>query len=325
MPILDNYSNFWKQLASVKLLSKFGAPLQTLTRQKLENPIQGDYPRWQLALDQLPEINVKEISFSSNAISCFDKVEESIQQQAKKSYQGLIPWRKGPFDMFGLYLDSEWQSYMKWNRIQDQLPDLKDKIVLDVGCGNGYYMFRMMPFEPKLILGIDPGLLQLMQFWSIEKYVQSNNAAVLPIGIQDMPRKMECFDVAFSMGVLYHRKSPIDHIIQLANKLVKGGSLVLETLIVDGDEKACLLPYGRYAQMRNVWFLPSVAMLQIMLERNGFKDIQCIDVSQTTVEEQRSTEWMKFHSLSEFLNPEKTKTIEGYDLPKRATLVAVKK
>jgi tRNA (mo5U34)-methyltransferase len=172
-------------------------------------------------------------------------------------------------------------------------------------------------------LGIDPGLLQLIQFWSIEKYINSG-AAVLPMGIQHLPNKMHCFDVVFSMGVFYHRKSPIEHIIQLANTIRNRGYLVLETLVVDGDEKTCLLPHGRYAQMRNVWFLPSVKMLEIMLKRNGFDDVRCVDVSETTIQEQRTTDWMKFHSLKDFLNLNQTKTIEGYELPKRATFIARK-
>jgi len=212
---------------------------------------------------------------------------------------------------------------MKWNRIQEHLPELTNKRILDVGCGNGYYMFRMSTHKPKLIMGIDPGLLQLLQFWSIEKYAQTG-AAVLPLSMQDLPQKLNFFDVVFSMGVLYHRKSPIHHLKELANTIKNNGHLVLETLIVEGDESTCLIPHNRYAQMRNVWFLPSVGMLKIMLSRCGFKSIKCINLTETTIQEQRTTQWMKFHSLKEFLNKGQDKTIEGYTLPKRATIIAKK-
>jgi len=320
--MLDLYHDFWQRLEELQFPAEALKDLQEKTHAKLFQPIQGDYPRWLSAYEKLPNCDDSRSILSSSAITC---VSESIDaMQVKKCYEQLIPWRKGPFDMFATYIDSEWQSQMKWNRIKNTLPELKYKKVLDVGCGNGYYLFRMHQESPDLLVGIDPGLLQLMQFWSIEKYYKSQ-ACVLPLSMENMPEKLNYFDVVFSMGVLYHRKSPIHHLKELADALQPKGHLVLETLVVDGDEKTCLMPSGRYAQMRNVWFLPSVAMLILMLERSGFHSVSCIDVTTTTTEEQRSTEWMKFHSLQQFLNAEQSQTIEGYDLPKRATLLAQKK
>ena len=320
--MLGLYQSFWDKLLELNFDKEVIALLKERTSKKLVNPIQGDYPRWFDAYNALPDIENCRVKKSMNAITC--QSLEAKTEQIKNGYQGLAPWRKGPFDMFDVYIDSEWQSFMKWNRIEKKLPNLKDKIILDVGCGNGYYLFRMAELNPLLLMGIDPGLLQVMQFWSIEKYRKSQ-ACVLPLGIESVPEKMKCFDVVFSMGVFYHRKSPIHHIMELSNLLIKGGSLVLETLVVDGDENTCLLPSNRYAQMRNVWFLPSIKMLEIMLKRNGFENIDCIDVTETTTQEQRTTKWMPFHSLNEFLNKSQDKTIEGYAVPKRATLVAIKK
>ena len=315
------YKTFWQKLVNLKFNNKVIESLRAKTEEKLISPVQGDYPRWLQAFKNLPEMDNINIPDRQNAVSCQSQDSVKYQQQIKQCYQQLIPWRKGPFDMFSTFIDSEWQSYMKWNRIEHTIPDLENKMVLDVGCGNGYYMFRMLQKNPLLLMGIDPGLLQIMQFWSIEKYRKSG-ACVLPLAMENMPDNLQIFDVVFSMGVLYHRKSPIHHIKELAGAIKSRGYLVLETLIIDGDEKSCLLPTGRYAQMRNVWFLPSVAMLTIMLQRNGFKNIKCIDTTTTTMEEQRSTEWMKFHSLQQFLNEDQSKTIEGYALPQRATLVA---
>ena len=320
--MLNLYQPFWEKLENLGFSEQDISSLKTLSADKLKKPKQGDYPRWFEALSNLPKVEVKSVINSNNAITCLaDKVNDSL---IRKCYQGLAPWRKGPFEVFGTFIDAEWQSWMKWNRIQEKLPELENKLILDVGCGNGYYLMRMKAKNPLLLMGIDPGLLQIMQFWSIEKYVQSQ-AAVLPIAMENLPQNLCHFDVVFSMGVLYHRKSPVHHIIELATTIKRGGHLVLETLVVDGGETTCLLPTGRYAQMRNVWFLPSVAMLSIMLERNGFRKVRCIDATETSTDEQRSTAWMQFHSLEQFLNQDKTKTIEGYALPKRATLIAEKK
>ncbi len=322
--MLNLYEDFWHKLRNSHLDESNISRLVELTEGRLHNPKQGDFARWLSAYLKLPEINHLEISANLDAITCEAALSESEYKTLKEGYEGLIPWRKGPFNMFSLLIDAEWQSHMKWNRIEKNLPDLNNKLILDVGCGNGYYMFRMAEHSPRLIMGIDPGILQVMQFWSIEKYRQSG-ACVLPISMEKMPTDMKYFDVVFSMGVLYHRKSPIHHIKELYESIRPKGFLVIETLIVNGDERTCLIPNGRYAQMRNVWFLPSVGCLSIMLERNGFENIHCVDITTTDTTEQRSTSWMNFHSLKDFLNEGQTRTIEGHDLPTRATLIAQKK
>lgn len=322
--MLALYLPFWERLKSLNINKEFRNVLIKETNRKLLNPIQGDYPRWFQAYKNLPNIHPNVVKTDENAISCYHDISDELEKTIKTNLQQLIPWRKGPFNVLGTYIDSEWQSFMKWNRIESKIPSLADKRVLDVGCGNGYYMFRMSAQNPMLLMGIDPGLLQLMQFWTVNKFINCS-AAVLPLAMQDFPENSSVFDVVFSMGVLYHRKSPIHHIKELAGALKNNGYLVMETLVINGDENNCLMPTNRYAQMRNVWFLPSIKMLEIMLYRCGFINVKCIDVTTTTIKEQRTTEWMKFHSLEQFLDENQQKTTEGYPLPKRATLIAQKK
>jgi len=173
------------------------------------------------------------------------------------------------------------------------------------------------------VIGIDPTPLFSLHFATVKRYIPDANAFIIPVGIDDMPAEMGCFDSVFSMGILYHRRSPLDHLIQLKELLRSEGELVLETLVVEGDEHACLIPDGRYAKMRNVFFIPSVKMLEIWLKRCGFNNIHCVDVNTTSLEEQRATEWMTFESLPDFLDPnDRSKTIEGYSAPIRATIIA---
>jgi tRNA (mo5U34)-methyltransferase len=157
----------------------------------------------------------------------------------------------------------------------------------------------------------------------MQKYIGDSNHYVLPLGIEDLPDKLGCFDTVFSMGILYHRRSPLDHLYELRACLRPAGELVLETLIIEGEEGSVLVPEGRYAKMRNVWFFPAIDTMKLWLRRCGFKDVRCVESNATTVEEQRTTQWMTFESLADFLDPEdQTKTIEGYPAPIRATFVA---
>ncbi len=312
--------SLWKQIDASKV-APHKHVLQAVTQQVIDNINQGDLPKWLTALSELPDIDVESVSLDLDSVTAIGKPNQDDAEGLQMQLEQLHPWRKGPFQLFDTFIDTEWRSNMKWSRIEPHLPDLSYKSVLDVGCGNGYYLLRMAQQEPELLLGIEPGLLQNVQFWAVNQYIKSQ-AGILPLKMEHMPEHMQCFDVVFSMGVLYHRKSPIGHLEHLKSLLVKDGTLMLETIVVDGDEQTCLIPKGRYAQMRNVWFLPSTDLLCLWLERIGMKNIEVIDVSTTRPEEQRSTAWMRFHSLPEFINEETGQTIEGYDLPKRAIIKA---
>lgn len=286
----------------------------------LSEQAHGDYSRWFSALDDAPEIKNIQLDVSQNAVTiASDIVDDS---DMKQQLQKLIPWRKGPYKVVGVDVDCEWRSDYKWDRIKNHI-DLNNKRVLDIGCGNGYHCWRMLEQQPKWVLGVDPNLLFNLQFRFINHYASRNDIDVVPLGIEHLPKNMALFDTVFSMGVLYHRKSPIDHLYELKSLLVNDGELILETLIIDGDENTVLVPQGRYAKMRNVWFIPSVAALTKWLVKVGFKQVNILDVSMTTTQEQRSTEWMLFESLKDYLDEnDPTLTIEGHPAPKRVVISA---
>jgi tRNA (mo5U34)-methyltransferase len=285
----------------------------------------GDYKRWQACLAALPQRMPSHIELNADAVSIGrpDDIGMQDRQGIEDALRGLHPWRKGPFDVFGIHIDTEWRSDLKWNRLQHAIAPLAGRCVLDVGCGSGYHLWRMRGAGASFVAGIDPTPLYAMQFTAIQHFIRDENVQHWPIGIDDMPQDSPAFDTVFSMGVLYHRRSPIDHLLQLKELLRPGGELVLETLVVDGDVQSCLLPQDRYAKMRNVWFIPSVAMLETWLQRAGFCRIRLVHASPTTVEEQRRTDWMRFESLRDFLDPaDFRRTIEGYPAPVRAIMLA---
>lgn len=297
--------------------------LPEVLQQRLDNINHGDFARWQQCLQHLP-VRTPELIELRQGLKIGRASQLDSQQQAclREALMGLHPWRKGPFELFGVNIDCEWRSDWKWQRVAPHI-QLQGKRVLDVGCGNGYYMWRMWGAGAELVVGVDPNLLFLTQFEAIKQYLPQAPVWQLPLTLEQLPEPTGGFDTVFSMGLLYHRRSPLDHLLQLRACLRPGGQLVLETLVVEGDEQQCLIPADRYAQMRNVWFLPSVGMLQRWLQRCGFEHIECVDLNRTSVEEQRRTEWMRFQSLPDFLMPDNhALTIEGYPAPLRATLLA---
>ena len=290
----------------------------------VNSPRHGELDKWLAMLDNLPDIKPSSIEINTelrigNNDDCDDNVRELLEQDLRM----LMPWRKGPMSLFGIDINTEWHSDWKWDRVSPHIKSLEGKDVLDIGCGNGYYALRSYGQGANLVLGIDPGQKYIMQFYALKKYLGNIPVHLLPLGIEDIPPSLKAFDTVFSMGVLYHRRSPIEHLYELRDCLRPGGELVLETLVIEGDVNSVLLPTDRYQQMRNVWFLPSCDALVLWLQRCGFKNVRVVDVSKTTTDEQRATDWMVFDSLEKFLDPDDpSKTIEGYPGPMRAVVLA---
>ena len=303
----------------------------------------GDLPRWQAALDALPDLPITRIDLNHEAgvaaLTDLDAVDETTissanaqqadyslsesAQMLEPALQGLMPWRKGPYRIAHVLIDTEWRSDWKWNRVSPHIADLSSRTVLDVGCGNGYHMWRMRAAGAKTVVGIDPGQLFSMQFRAIQRYINDPHIHLLPLTMETLPKHMHLFDTVFSMGVLYHRKNPQSHLQELLQAMRPGAELVLETLVTLGEDETTLDLDGRYARMRNIWQLPSVPMLGRWIQESGFINIRFVSIDITSRLEQRTTAWMPYESLVDSLDPNQLSlTVEGLPRPRRAVMLA---
>lgn len=319
---MNYFAQFYQQIANNRLYHWLETLPAELARWQKED-LHGEFKHWQKTLAALPNTQSSHIDLASTvSVGLRDEISDGEFKRLENLLKKLKPWRKGPYYLYGLHIDTEWRSDFKWQRLQDEISDLTDRYVLDIGCGSGYHLWRMRGAGAKFVVGIDPTQLFFMQFQAIQHFIKDYQVNLLPIGVEQLP-KLKAFDTVFAMGVLYHRRSPIDFLYQLKDQLIKGGELVLETLVVDGDKNTVLVPGERYAKMRNVWFLPSTEAMCAWLERCGFTDIKLINTDITALEEQRKTTWIDTESLQDFLDPnDHTKTIEGYPAPKRAIFIA---
>jgi tRNA (mo5U34)-methyltransferase len=235
--------------------------LSPLIAERLSTTGHGDFGKWSQVVQALA---------SSNSA------------QTRELLLKLSPWRKGPFDVAGIQIDAEWRSDLKWERVKSAILPLDDRNVLDVGCGNGFYALQMRKAGARAVIGIDPTLLFVMQFLAVNAFEKDPGVFVLPARLHELPLPAQHFDTTFSMGVLYHQRSPIDHLRQLRQTLRPGGQLVLETIYLPGDGAFARTPDDRYARMRNVWLLPSIDELCTWMRRSGYTGIEAIDQSMTT-------------------------------------------
>jgi tRNA (mo5U34)-methyltransferase len=263
------------------------------------------------------------------------EIEDIVSIELEKSYQkrnynnileiakSLKPWRKGPFRVGELFIDSEWKSFIKFNLLKPHL-DIEGKVVGDIGCNNGYYLFRMLPFKPKELIGFDPSATFYLQFLFLDKFIKSGIKYEL-LGVEHTQYYEKRFDTLFCLGVLYHRSDPVGSLKSLYRALNRGGELFLDTFMIDGDDEVALFPKERYSKIPNIYFIPTIPTLKNWCYRAGFKSVEVISLKKTNLDEQRKTEWIESQSLEEFLDPNNSDlTIEGYPAPKRVYIKATK-
>lgn len=279
-------------------------------------------------LEQLPAIAPASIDLEGDTLRIGEaaQLSDSERQKLKETLLGLHPWRKGPFELFGIEIDTEWNSALKWNRLAAHITPLERRKILDIGSSSGYYLFKMAAQNPRMILGVEPFIAYYYQYLAIQHFAQIPRTYTIPCRLEDLPHMPNYFDTIFCMGILYHRRSPLDFLRQMQQLLSNQGELVLETLTIPGDQEISLTPQKRYAKMHNIFFLPTVPCLRLWLEKCGFCDIEFVSTVVTDSSEQRQTEWIRTESLADFLDPEDpSKTIEGYPAPERTIFVAKKK
>lgn len=250
--------------------------------------------------------------------------KDLIESLAKE----LIPWRKGPFNLFDLEIDAEWRSDFKWNRIAPFLDDPQGKNILDIGCNNGHFMFQISKHLPRIVLGIDPVLHYWTQFHFLKALSLREELFFELLGIEHVHFFQEVFDIVLCMGIIYHHRHPLLQLQSIKDALRPSGQLILETIGIPGNDSVCLFPQDRYANMKNVWFIPTLECLVNWVKKAHFVDIKIISDTPLTPDEQRLTPWCPppHQSLEDFLDPnDRTKTIEGHLAPRRFALSARKK
>ncbi len=296
-------------------------------RQRWVNQPKKGFIRYRRPFEELSNFRAGHTDCSSDSviIGQADEIEPAQRRQVEEQLRCFMPWRKGPFSVFGIEVDAEWRSQRKWNRLQQHLPDLSGKLVADIGCSNGYYMFRMVPHRPRLVLGFEPSVQHYYCFKALNAMAGFDNLDIDLLGVEHISLFTESFDVIFLMGIIYHRISPLELLKDVYSALKPGGMLMLESQAIPGGEPVALFPETTYAKVPGTYFVPTGKALENWLRRSGFDQIDQFCSHPMSSEEQRRTGWMVFESYRDFLDPDDPGlTAEGYPAPWRVFFSAVK-
>ncbi len=298
-------------------------------RQKQEHILRSDKKgvlRFRNPFEAISDIRTDFLDLSGDVVRIgrADELDHGEREKVRDCLRTFMPWRKGPFDIFGIEVDAEWRSERKWNRVLPILPDLSGKVIADIGCNNGYYMFRMADHRPRLVIGFEPYLQHYFAFKTLNSLAGLDQLAIELLGVEYIALFEACFDVIFLMGILYHRVSPVEVLKDVKTALRSGGTLIVESQGIPGDAPIALFPEKTYAKVPGTYFVPTGACLVNWLKRAGFSKVELFCSHPMSNLEQRRTEWMVFESFDDFIdanNP--VLTVEGYPAPVRLFAKAV--
>ncbi|MFW2366248.1 MAG: tRNA 5-methoxyuridine(34)/uridine 5-oxyacetic acid(34) synthase CmoB [Desulforhopalus sp.] len=297
-------------------------------RQRWVNQPKKGFLRYRTPYERLADIKAQHVDCSGDTIIIGgqDELSDHEQDNITLNLKAFMPWRKGPFSVFGTEIDAEWRSEKKWRRVIPELPDLEDKMVADIGCNNGYYMFRMSHFRPRLVLGFEPSVQHYYCFKSLNRMACCPELDINLLGVEHLHLFENCFDVVFLMGIIYHRPSPVDTLRDILLALKPGGTVIIESQAIPGEEPIALFPQETYAKVPGTYFVPTGNCLCNWMKKAGFIDTQLFSSHAMSTEEQRRTDWMVFESYNDFIDPTNPQlTIEGYPAPWRVFVKGRKK
>lgn len=125
----------------------------------------------------------------------------------------------------------------KWEQVARALPaDLTGCRALDIGCNAGFYSFELAR-RGAHVLGVDHDEHYLRQArWARGQLDPADRVELRQLGVYDLARMTDEFDLVLFMGVLYHLRYPLLAIDIVAQRV--RGQLVFQTLTLPGGEGA---------------------------------------------------------------------------------------
>jgi len=179
----------------------------------------------------------------------------------------------------------------KWLQIAGHIPeDLTGWRVLDVGCNAGFYSFELAKRGAKVTaIDVDERYLKQAR-WAAEKFGLQDSVDFHQMGVYDVARWEESFDLVWFMGVFYHLRYPLLALDLLAQRTRR--IMMFQTLTMPGNtvyedtrdrpitEREPFLDPGwpkmafiehRFADDPTNWWVANHAACEAMLRSSGLR------------------------------------------------------
>ena len=199
-----------------------------------------------------------------------------------------------------------------------QLPDLKDKTVLDIGAYDGFFSFEAERRAAKRVVALDHYAWSLDLPRSIQHWRECKERGVAPVLAEQSPywqpsklpgkrgydiahnalnSKVETvvgdfmtmdldplgtFDIVFFMGVLYHMENPLASLRRLASVTKDMAIIETHAIAVPGYEHLELCEFYSSNQLNwdtSNWWGPNVKALAGMCQAAGFARFEVVHIS----------------------------------------------
>lgn len=301
-------------------------PALLALRDRLQERLNDErWQRWRDGANRVSGMRASSLSIVNDHIrfGSADDLTAAEAQRLEEALKAFLPWKKGPYDICGHRIDSEWRSDLKWRRILPHLGDLSGQVVADIGCHNGYYMYQLRALGAKNVIGFEPMPIHYFNHQLLQTLYPTPEISLELFGVEQIDLFPESFDTILCMGILYHHTDPIGLLRKMRMALKPKGRIIIDCQGIPGDDSLSLTPTNRYAGASGVWFLPTMSCLQNWARRAGLSRQTPFYSAPLDSSEQRATQpWADVKSLKDFLNPsDPTQTIEGHPAPWRHYLM----
>ena len=169
------------------------------------------------------------------------------------------------------HIDSPGYNLNKWPRLKSILDDigLENKTIVDIGCGDGYYVIEAAKAGAKYCLGTDIDELRIKRGLLAKELLEVDNVDFKSVDLYK--DKLDKFDIVMGLGLI-HRVPDIDSCIEKLDSIGKYVLLEFKTLDDPGivlENKGGKTKSNKYNAL---WSIPSQTYVINMMAIFGFSD-----------------------------------------------------
>ncbi len=213
-PLMTKYLKVW----SIPFLFK---KVESFIANQIDEPLK----KFQNSLDELCDL-FKELKSLKNINSLLEHTQEGNENKDNYTIEKDTGVHYGKlFENFSYSQFKEAQKLLESRIRRNGIPidSIKNKIILDQGCGGGRYTIALKMLGAKKVIGLDFSKIGIENAISRCKHYGIKNVEFIEGSVLKMPFEDNIFDFVFSNGVLHHTNNWTLGLREQLRVLKKGG------------------------------------------------------------------------------------------------------